>query len=253
MRNKAIGTVVILLIASATPASATLVPMSFTTHLCEADCSDPASGTTTTGSLPNSPNASVTLGSSGAQVTASPSPDPSVLAAANAVGEGTDVRANILYQYSFEVFGAAAIVPVTVKTSISVGGTSVGPGGVWSSFAELSISGHSISFASAGSDHITPTTINLDQTLSLLADKVYLVNLYADAHAQSVFPGGASNGVFAAIDPTLSAPDGYSILLSDGISNGVPEPSTWAMMILGFAGIGFMAYRRNSKPVLMAA
>jgi hypothetical protein len=29
----------------------------------------------------------------------------------------------------------------------------------------------------------------------------------------------------------------------------VPEPSTWAMMILGFAGIGFMAYRR-SKPAL---
>jgi hypothetical protein len=33
----------------------------------------------------------------------------------------------------------------------------------------------------------------------------------------------------------------------------VPEPSTWAMMILGFAGIGFMAYRRKLKPALMAA
>lgn len=37
------------------------------------------------------------------------------------------------------------------------------------------------------------------------------------------------------------------------ISSAVPEPSTWAMMILGFAGIGFMAYRRNSKPALMVA
>jgi PEP-CTERM motif len=37
------------------------------------------------------------------------------------------------------------------------------------------------------------------------------------------------------------------------IHTGVPEPSTWAMMILGFAGIGFMAYRRKSKPALMAA
>jgi hypothetical protein len=26
-----------------------------------------------------------------------------------------------------------------------------------------------------------------------------------------------------------------------------PEPSTWAMMILGFAGIGFMAYRRKQN------
>jgi hypothetical protein len=28
----------------------------------------------------------------------------------------------------------------------------------------------------------------------------------------------------------------------------VPEPSTWAMMLLGFAGVGFMAYRRKAKP-----
>lgn len=28
-------------------------------------------------------------------------------------------------------------------------------------------------------------------------------------------------------------------------AGAVPEPSTWAMLILGFAGIGFMAYRRR--------
>jgi hypothetical protein len=28
---------------------------------------------------------------------------------------------------------------------------------------------------------------------------------------------------------------------------GVPEPSTWAMMILGFSGVGFMAFRRKSR------
>ncbi len=27
----------------------------------------------------------------------------------------------------------------------------------------------------------------------------------------------------------------------------VPEPSTWAMMVLGFAGLGYAAFRRNSK------
>ncbi len=31
------------------------------------------------------------------------------------------------------------------------------------------------------------------------------------------------------------------------ISPAVPEPSTWAMMILGFAGVGFLAYRRRSQ------
>ena len=38
-----------------------------------------------------------------------------------------------------------------------------------------------------------------------------------------------------------------------GAVAAVPEPSTWAMMLLGFAGIGFLAYRRKSKPVLMGA
>jgi hypothetical protein len=37
------------------------------------------------------------------------------------------------------------------------------------------------------------------------------------------------------------------------VASGVPEPSTWAMLLLGFAGIGFMAYRRKAKPALMAA
>jgi hypothetical protein len=37
------------------------------------------------------------------------------------------------------------------------------------------------------------------------------------------------------------------------ISSAVPEPSTWAMMLLGFAGVGFMSYRRKSKPALLAA
>jgi PEP-CTERM motif len=33
----------------------------------------------------------------------------------------------------------------------------------------------------------------------------------------------------------------------DGLTLTVPEPSTWAMMILGFAGLGFAGYRRSRK------
>ncbi|WP_247521354.1 choice-of-anchor K domain-containing protein [Bradyrhizobium sp. 190] len=33
----------------------------------------------------------------------------------------------------------------------------------------------------------------------------------------------------------------------------VPEPSTWAMMILGFAGVGFMAYRRKRSGKALTA
>jgi Laminin B (Domain IV)/PEP-CTERM motif len=31
------------------------------------------------------------------------------------------------------------------------------------------------------------------------------------------------------------------------MTSAVPEPSTWAMMILGFCGLGFMAYRRKQS------
>jgi hypothetical protein len=33
----------------------------------------------------------------------------------------------------------------------------------------------------------------------------------------------------------------------------VPEPSTWAMMVLGFLGVGFLSYRRKSKPAFRLA
>lgn len=40
--------------------------------------------------------------------------------------------------------------------------------------------------------------------------------------------------------------DLYAVVTSQ--ISGVPEPSTWAMMLLGFAGVGFMAYRRKNQP-----
>lgn len=40
----------------------------------------------------------------------------------------------------------------------------------------------------------------------------------------------------------------------DAISiSAVPEPSTWAMMVLGFLGVGFAAYRRKTKAALRIA
>jgi CHRD domain/PEP-CTERM motif len=47
---------------------------------------------------------------------------------------------------------------------------------------------------------------------------------YVNIH-DAIFPGGEIRGQL--------------------ILTAVPEPSTWAMMILGFAGIGFLGYRRR--------
>ena len=36
-------------------------------------------------------------------------------------------------------------------------------------------------------------------------------------------------------------------------STAVPEPSTWALMALGFAGLGFVGYRKAQKKAAVAA
>ena len=69
---------------------------------------------------------------------------------------------------------------------------------------------------------------------------------------QTQFLGFISTVPFNAI--TLTVPTDGSWVVSDfttnaqALASAVPEPSTWAMMILGFAGVGFMAYRRKSWP-----
>jgi len=44
---------------------------------------------------------------------------------------------------------------------------------------------------------------------------------------------------------TLSA--GNTNVLLHEVAGAIPEPSTWAMMLLGFLGVGFMAYRRQGN------
>jgi PEP-CTERM motif len=60
---------------------------------------------------------------------------------------------------------------------------------------------------------------------------------------------GAADYIYGNCDPTDSC-SGYKLFEANpqGIPSAVPEPSTWAMMILGFFGIGVMVYRRKSKP-----
>jgi hypothetical protein len=62
--------------------------------------------------------------------------------------------------------------------------------------------------------------------------------------ATELFLGFADAGYF-------NGPSGYYFDNSGSLNvevAAVPEPSTWAMMVLGFLGLGFMAYRRKATP-----
>jgi PEP-CTERM motif len=53
-----------------------------------------------------------------------------------------------------------------------------------------------------------------------------------------------SNLVF---DKVVLGSSGIPAFEIDSVAAGAPEPATWALMLLGFAGIGFVAYRRTKK------
>ncbi|MBR0725072.1 PEPxxWA-CTERM sorting domain-containing protein [Bradyrhizobium manausense] len=49
-----------------------------------------------------------------------------------------------------------------------------------------------------------------------------------------------------------SSPDLTGEMFLSTTISAVPEPSTWAMMIFGFLGVGFLAYRRSAGNVRLA-
>jgi hypothetical protein len=65
--------------------------------------------------------------------------------------------------------------------------------------------------------------------------------------------GIVDNGTFwFSDDPSgvsFLGPNTTEMAFTVTLSSSVPEPSTWAMMLLGFAGLGFAGYRRSRKAV----
>jgi hypothetical protein len=71
---------------------------------------------------------------------------------------------------------------------------------------------------------------------------------------------GGGNVTFSDfVDPFLTIAPGtpnagdYSIVYGPGIQSSVPEPSTWAMMLLGFAGLGLAGYRNGRRKIAITA
>jgi hypothetical protein len=56
---------------------------------------------------------------------------------------------------------------------------------------------------------------------------------------------GADNGKASFFGADIVSANGKTGNVGSGIASPVPEASTWAMMIMGFLGVGFLAYRRK--------
>jgi PEP-CTERM motif len=94
-----------------------------------------------------------------------------------------------------------------------------------------------------------------------IAGAIWELEYNTNGHTLSVTDNPTVDGLIAADVAYAEAnPASYSLSLFPGangdafgagqaFSSGVPEPSTWAMLLLGFAGLGFAGWRR-ARPKL---
>jgi hypothetical protein len=151
------------------------------------------------------------------------------------------------------LFSVSAAEAMVFDFSYSGGGYSASgeftTGDVGSPYTVTAITGTADGFAITG---ISPFA-SADQQLNYPASG----GSYADFSGISFTN---ANGVSYNLSNYGSAPNDLLVSTLDPGGNGccqialdmtvtaaVPEPSTWAMMILGFCGLGFMAYRRKQN------
>ena len=193
-----------------------------------------------------------------ASVHSTPTPLPAITSTATANATALGAAAYGDLNYYFHISGPASN---SLSVNVFATGTLNSGSGSTQSTDFLSVNGTTIvnETSSGGANNGAFTKTATLSGLSSNHDYFIDMNVYALAH-----PSGAATGTATAfLDPYLSLNPslvvlGYSIVTSDGIGNNptinavVPETSTWAMMLLGFAGIG-LTCRRKAKSAAMAA
>jgi hypothetical protein len=95
--------------------------------------------------------------------------------------------------------------------------------------------------------------ITVDPTALELNAGSYWITFYNGSNLyEEIYPSSSSTFMQVENGVTYTHGSGTLGFALDEVA-AVPEPSTWAMMILGFCGLSFMAYRRKSKPAMFAA
>jgi hypothetical protein len=92
-------------------------------------------------------------------------------------------------------------------------------------------------------DSVTKGPFPAQTSLELTENTLYFLEFWVQIAPHAT---GLPNTV--TVDPILtSSATAGTLIYSPGIGKTVPEPSTWAMMLLGFAGLGYAAYRRGGQ------
>jgi hypothetical protein len=189
---------------------------------------------------------------------ASITPSPAISVSASIQNGGNQAIAYETFSYYFAVSSSAnTIIPIIFTAS-----GMVSPSSTTANEAQLQINSTldgslllSTSACQSGGGAGCASLNNqpsfaISQQIMVSTNVAYEVQESVFALAQSTYQTSGTS----TIDPVISfAPGvdttGLTFEFSDNVGNvaAVPEPSTWALMMLGFAGIGFTAYRRKSS------
>jgi choice-of-anchor C domain-containing protein len=153
--------------------------------------------------------------------------------------------------------------PANGSRSLDLNG--LAPGSISQAFDVVSGQTYRVTFELAGNPAGGPEFKTLDSTANLtlfspppfdvsatsLSDmgwKIYSFNFTATSNTETL--------TFASTTTTFSGNDTYPFAFGPALDNvsvtPVPETSTWAMMILGFCALGFLAYRRKNSAIRLA-
>jgi hypothetical protein len=93
-------------------------------------------------------------------------------------------------------------------------------------------------------------------SIALAADTRYWIELSTSTGSLEWAYTAANDGIGVANEYNFSA---GSVSANQAftpyqmrIGSAVPEPSTWALMLAGFAGLGFVGYRSSRKSAVLA-
>jgi hypothetical protein len=98
--------------------------------------------------------------------------------------------------------------------------------------------------ANDGTDYFNTGQAYPIDTLGLLFDVNTTTPVWGAYPLFAIWSNTPQAGYSAAFTGVVGNAEYYNIQGSATVSAAVPEPSTWAMMLLGFAGLGFAGYRR---------
>lgn len=184
------------------------------------------------------------------------------------------VGARAVTTLSYKMYIGSANATTVLLDILAQGGASITTspgyqnpigGGTTTLISQFSISGGPTDFIGGNTQifsnnpgTILPASWSIDDEFLFQTNTYYNVTLRAWVET-NIYAGGVAD-LSAFVDPifTIASPnaDQYQLFFSSGVTNdiaaAVPEPSTWAMMILGFAGVGVMAYRRRNQGAALA-